>query len=580
MTVRGAAPTGLAVLLGLLTLLSAWGCGGGGDGDATATDSSEPAIGTGEPIFVRPDRSGFTHDLFVVTGSGAGQSFQIRTGPEREPQILGASLPTYYDGAALARFGRIALRRTVDLPGGGTFDETRIRLWEEDGLGAGRWVHEHGLYRDLDDDFGADCDPSQGHCAWREAGGLDVVSIVGSLRGMRRWSGGDTGGDRAWTDARFSMRDRFGDEQEFLRLWGPQHREMIRRAREIWDALPGEERACLTFDYRSSYVRPAPGGLVWVMHGTPQGGECDARLLPIEVPVDPPLQGGIDPSSFGEPGDVYHFGPPDLWFEPGTAPVVRTAAHRLTLPAGDPDDPPVSAIHWMAEAEMPEAHRAAVDLAYTEIHDLSLRGGPAPTVDGDLRDWGGAELLWLDASVNVEWVRGDTRWEGPDDASMAVGVRAAEGGWVVAVRVWDDGWAPAAEGRRDIATDHLQVWLRGEDGWIQLAVYSGDADGTARVVARALAQAREQEVALEGERSARSAAGVHGATRRREEGGRYQGLDAEVFLPTDLARIEDGRVGLRVLFADADGDNDLQGDLRVGTSPALAPAWLHVQEVP
>lgn len=579
---RGALHPHPLLLLSLIALNPACGDGGGCGGDEAVGigDGGTPAE-VGEPIPVRPDRDGFTHDLFVVTGSGAGQSFRVRTGPEREPQLLGASLPTFYDGAALVCFGRLALRRTVDLPGGGTYDETRVRLWEEDGLGAGRWVHEHGLYRDLDDDFGADCDPAVDPCVWRESGGLDVVSIVGTLRGMRRWSGGDTGGNRPWTETRYSMRDRFGSEQEFLRLWGPQHKEMIRRAREVWDALPEDRRACLTFDYRSSYLRPAPGGLTWVMHGTPSGEECGDRPLPIEIPVDPPLQGGIDPAAFGEPGDTFHFGSPDLWFEPGLAPAVRTGGHRLDLPPGDPDDPPVVAVHWMAEADIPEAHRKAVDLAFTEIHDLTLLPGPAPSVDGDLGDWGGAELLWLDAEVNVDWIRGDTSWEGADDASIAVGVRAAEGGWVVAARVWDDRWAPIQEGRRDVATDHLELWLRGEDGWVQLTVQANEGDGDARVTAHAVARPREQEIELQGSRRDAACAGVRGAIRLRgNEDSTYRGLDAEVFLPADLARIEDGRIGLRVLFADGDGDNDLQGDLRVGTSPSLAQAWLRVKESP
>ncbi|MDP7114256.1 MAG: hypothetical protein QGH45_19950, partial [Myxococcota bacterium] len=394
MTKRG--PAG--VLAACLLSLTAAGCGGGGGCGATGGGGADDPghASRSEPTLIRPDRQGFEHDLFVITGGGAGESFRVRFGPERPPQLLAASLPTFYDGTSLVRFGRLALRRTQELPGGGSYEETRIRLWEMDGLGDGRWIHEHGLYRDLEDDFGALCDPAEEMCAWDESGGMDLVSIVGDLRGMRRWSGGYSGGAHPWAQTQFVTRDRFGHDQEFLRLWGPQHREMIRRAREVWDALPEEQRSCYDFDYRSSYVRPAPGGLVWVMHGTPAYEVCRGTVLPIEVPTDPPVRGGADPSGYGESGDIFHFGPPDLWFEPGATAVARTAGQRVELPGGDPEDPPVVAIHWMPEAEIPEGHRDAVDQAYTEIHDLTVQQGPAPELDGRLDDWGGLTLLELD----------------------------------------------------------------------------------------------------------------------------------------------------------------------------------------
>jgi len=566
-----------ALLTALLAAVGA-GCGGGGcgaEGDGSAIGGGRPR--GGEPTLVTPDREGFEHDLFVVTGGGAGESFRLRFGPTRPPMRLAASLPTFYDGASLMCFGRLALRRSLELPGGGTFDETRIRLWEEDGLGDGRWIHEHGLYRDLDDDFGALCDPEAEVCAWDEAGGMDLVSIVGGLRGVRRWSGGYTGGAHPWAETRFVTRDRFGHDQEFLRLWGPEHRELIARAREVWDALPEEERSCYSFDYRSSYIRPAPGGLVWVMHGTPAYETCRGTVLPIEVPTGPPVHGGIDPSVYGEPGDVFHFGPPDLWFEPGATAVARTGEHRVELPGGDPEDPPVVAIHWMPEADIAEAHREAVDQAYTEVHDLTVQAGDAPEIDGRLDDWEGRTLLRLDTRSNLGWVRADSGWNGPGDAALAVGVREAEGGWVVGVRVDDDLWAGPAEGRRAVATDHLEIWLRGHDGWTQLAVLPAEAGGDAGVEAWSRAASGEQGHPLEPALATRAAEGVRAATTPRG-GERYAGLDAEVFLPADLARVEAGRVGLRVLFADADGEHELQGDLQVGNTAPLADAWLHTGE--
>ncbi len=570
---------GLALLLA--TVATASGCGGtaGCGGDAADGGAAAAALASGEPLLVRPDRGGLEHDLFVVTGGGAGQSFRLRFGPDRAPSLLASSLPAFYDGNSLTRFGRLALRRQVDLPEGGTFEETRVRLWEEDGLGAGRWVHDHGLFEDPDSAFGALCDPAREHCAWDWSSGTDLVSIVGDLRGMRRWAGGYTGGAHSSISTRYAVRDRFGHDQEFLKLWGPQHKTMIRDARAIWDALPEDETACYEFDYRSSYLRPAPGGLVWVMHGTPTLPTCRGTVLPIEVAVPPPQYGGIDVSAFGEPGDVFHFGPPDLWFEPGSVATARSGDHSVQLPGGDPEDPPVVAIHWMLESDIPEAHRTAVDLAFTEVHDLPLLPGPAPVVDGDLGDWAGAELRHLDQAVNVDWIRADSTWGGPGDASLAVGVRAAEGGWVVAVRVADDQRASPREGRRAVATDHLELWLRGPDGWVQLAILPGGTDGEAGVEAWALARSGEQERDLDEARRGKATAGVLGATTiRTDDAGAYQGLDAEVFLPAALAREEDGRVGLRVLFADADGGHELQGDLRIGTSASLADAWLVLEE--
>ena len=533
--------------------------------------------GDAGPDLVRPDRHGFEHDLFVVTAGGAGRSFRLRFGPDRAPQRSAASLPTVYDGIALARFGRLVLERDVDLAGGGAFHEARVRLWEEDGLGAGRWVHADGTFRRLPDDFGHDCDPQAETCRWEERSGTDLVSALGTLRGIRRWSGGYTGGDHGWSKVRYSVVDRFGREQDFLRLWGPQHKEMIREARGIWDAMPEDERSCYAFDYASSYPRATPGGLVWVMHGTARYDTCPSPAIPIEVPAEPPQYGGFDPSRLGEPGDRYHFGPPDVWVEPGPAVRVSTASHSVDLPGGGAGDPPLVAVHWMPSSAIPEAHVAPLELAFTEVHDLRIQAGPAPVVDGRLNDWADGELLLLDARANVAWLRADAAWDGATDASLAVGIREVDEGWVVAARAGDDVFAGAAEGRRTVATDHLELWLRVSEGWLQLAVLPGDQSGEARVEAWALAASGEQEGDVPAS-LAHAAKRLHAAAVRHDEG--TADIDYEVFLPRDLARDDDGRTGLRILSCDSDGEHELQADLRMGNTAPLADAWLRTGNAP
>ena len=147
----------------------------------------------------------------------------------------------------------------------------------------------------------------------------------------------------------------------------------------------------------------------------------------------------------------------------------------------------------------------------------------------------------------------------------------------MAARAGDDVFAGAAEGRRTVATDHLELWLRVSEGWLQLAVLPGDQSGEARVEAWALAASGEQEGDVPAS-LAHAAKRLHAAAVRHDEG--TADIDYEVFLPRDLARDDDGRTGLRILSCDSDGEHELLADLRMGNTAPLADAWLRTGNAP
>lgn len=575
-------PALLALILGIAAGCGEGsGCAAGEDGGPLAGDDpvvARLAPGAG-PALTRPARDGYDHDLFMVVDGRPGHSYRIRLAEDRPPLMLGADFPTFYDGTSLLRFGRSVNQRTVPLAGGGTYTETRARLWEDDGLGSGHWIHRHGLMKELEPDLGSECHPAEANCTWHEASGLDVVSITGNLRGMREWSGGYTGGDRGEARLAYRTHDRFGDLQDPIRMYPGEHRELIRQARERWDQAGEDARSCYRFDYRSGYLRPAPGGLVWVMFGHALYESCQGTALSVEVPAPAPAYGGVDVTHYGEPGgDKFHFLEPELWVEPGNLVLVRFAAWTVELPGPLAEDPPLAAIRLLPAADILEAHREPLQRAYTELHDLPLLAGPAPTVDGALADWDGQTLLLLDALTNVSNERHGRTWRGPEDATLAVGVLPTADGWVVAARVLDDVLVTDREGRRDQATDHLQVWLRTADGWVELAVHPGAEPGAAQVVPRSLTRSGELPSAIP---EAASPAGVTAAWQPlADREGAAAGMDFEVAIPAAAVRIEDGRFGLRVLYADADGDSTLEGDLLIGTGPALADTWVVLEAAP
>ncbi len=532
----------------------------------------------GAPVLVTPDRTGFEHDLFVMTDGQPGHSFQVRFGSGRAPLVAAASLPTFYDGKSLAVFGRRVLKRTVELPEGGVFHERRVRLTEEDGFGTGRWIHRHGLFQDLPEDMGERCDATAGPCEWDHRSGLDLVTMVGDLRGMRSWSGG-THGVQAGAEVEYLITDRFGHPQDFIKLYPKQHRDLIRLAYDEWYQIPEEIRSCYAFDYKSSILRPAPGGLMWVMHGRAMQPACQGTSLPVEVPAPLPHHGVTDDSGWSGSGDVFHFGPPDVWVDTEGEVQIRVGEESLVLPGGGGVNPSLGAIHWMLEETIAEAHRKPIQQAYTEVHDLVLTPGTEVAVDGSLGDWDGAQLLYLDQLSNVPWTRHGVSWEGPSDASLGIGVRAVAGGWAVAARIVDDVLDTVPDGRqRPLSVDHLEVWLLGQDGWIQLAVLPGAEAGAASVEVWALQPPGEQEdepplALLAAASTVQAAWQPRPATKSLAAG-----WDAEVLLPTELARIEDGRIGLRVLLVDGDGADELLGDLRMGNVAPLADAWVVVAE--
>jgi len=307
--------------------------------------------------------SPFEHELFVVSSGDPGHSYRIRLAEGRAPQVLAAATTAFYDGTSLLRFQRMELSRSVPLEGDGAYEETRVRLTEEDGLGSGRWIHEHGLF----------IPPPSGHqgVTLVERSGKDLVAVVGTLRGVRVWSEG-TAPLRS-----YQIHDRFGDPQDLLQLYGPQHRDLIAAARLQWDAIPQQQRDGYRFDYKSSYLQPAPGGLLWVMHGTAADPSRHGTTLPVEVPAPPPLFGGIDPTSYGEPGDAFRFG--SLQVEAGAGVRVQGHGWSLDLPGGGVDDPPLVAIHYMATGDIPEAHVAALDQVFSEDLELALLdAAPSP----------------------------------------------------------------------------------------------------------------------------------------------------------------------------------------------------------
>ena len=523
------------------------------------------------PSFEPPDRSGLEHDLFVVTAGASGRAFRIRMGPDRSPMVAAASEPTFYDGTALVQFGRLALEHSEDLGSGRSYHQTRVRLWEKDGLGSGRWVHNHGLLVPIDVDPDGVCEPDD-VCRWEQSSGMDLVSVVGDLRGLRVWSGGYTGGAHGTATVRYVIHDRFGEQQDFLKLYGATHRELVHAAREAWNALPADTRGCHEFDYKSSYLRPAPGGLVWVMHGTAAYETCRGTTLAVEVPAPPPKHGNVDATAFGAGGEAFHFGPPDVWIEPG--PVIRSDGWTLALPGGTDEDPPLAAVHWLAEADIRPAHLSPLDAAFTGVNAVPLSKGDAPDVDGRLDEWAGDPMLLLDQLDNVSWQRLDAPWAGASDASLGVGLRAVADGWVLAARVFDDvrvsGDGPAA--------DQLQVWIRGDDGWVRLAVIPGTDPGVASVIPVSVARSGEMERDLPPAAATALEAARASWTVLHDASGTYRGMDFELLLPARAARLDDGRLGLRVLFADGDGGDDLQGDALVGNAAQLVDVWTGVVE--
>ncbi len=539
--------------------------------------SAPPAADTGitrldrdpGPTLVPPDRSGLEHELFVVTSGGAGRAFRIRMGPDRPPLVAAASHAAFYDGRALTRFGRMALRHTEEMGNGYTHHQTRVRLWEEDGLGTGRWIHDHGLLSPSVGEPAEPCEPDD-VCRWEDRSGMDLVSIVGDLRGMRVWSGGYRGGDHGTASVRYVIHDRFGDQQDLLDLYGGDHRELVRAARAAWDALPEEARGCHQFDYKSSYLRPSPGGLMWVMHGTAAFESCHGTTVAVEVPAPPPRQGDVVVEDLGAPGDGFRFGPPDVRI--GVDGTVRGDGWTISLPGGTDEDPPLAAVHWMAAADIRTAHREPLDAAFTALLPVPLVPGSEPVVDGRLDEWADDPLLLLDQLDDVAWQREAGSWSGDEDASLAVGLRAVPDGWVVAARVLDDVRATGA----GPAADQLELWVRGQDGWLRLAVIPSDTPGLAAVTPVSLARSGE----LEGDLPAAAAARLAGAraswTLLHDASEAYRGMDVEVWLPAAAFRLRDGDLGLRVMFADGDGGNELQGDTLVGNAAQLADVWTPV----
>lgn len=307
-----------------------------------------------DPQIPIDDEGTFQHDLFVITSGQAGRSYRIRVGDDREPRVLAAESPTFYDGTSLVRFQRMELSRTVALERGGSYEETRVRLTEEDGLGTGRWIHEHGLF--------GEPPPGVDGGVLTERSGKDLVAVVGALRGIRVWSEGTV------THTSYVIHDRFGDELDLLKLYGPQHRELIEAARQQWEAIPAQQRDGYRFDYKSSYLRPAPGGLHWVMHGTAADEACQGTTLPVEVPAPTPLHGDVDTTSLGQPGDDFRFG--SVQIVAGETTRIQGPQWSLELPCGSDEDPPLVAVHWMASADIPAVHEAALDSAFTEVVDL------------------------------------------------------------------------------------------------------------------------------------------------------------------------------------------------------------------
>lgn len=580
-------PPWAPALLALLLSATA-GCGDGsgcaaGEGTPEPTEA-DPLLGLltagAGPTLARPLRVEHPHELFVVVDGRPGHSYRIRFGGDGPPSRLGADFATFYDGTSLVRFGQSGNQRTVPLAGGGTYTESRARLWEDDGLGTGHWIHRHGLMLELEEDFGSECGGGKGTCTWHETSGLDLVTITGSLRGMREWSGGYTGGTQGEARLAYRTHDRFGKLQDPIELYPTQHRDLIRDARAKWDALDEELRSCYRFDYRSGYLRPAPGGLVWAIHGHALYETCQGLALEVEVPAPVPSFGGIDVTHYGEPGgEHFHFLDPALWIEPGDPVRVRTADWSLALPGPGEQEPPLAALRLMRNDEILEAHVEPLERAFTELHDLTLLPGPAPVVDGDLADWEGASLLLLDARTNVSRERHGQRWEGPDDAAVAVGVRPADDGWVLAARALDDVRVTDRDGRRDEAVDHLQVWIRTAAGWVEVAIHPGATPGTTEVVPRTLV--RPGGGVPEPVPEAVSPDGITAAWQPLVDGdGAPVGLDFEVAIPAAAVRVEDGRFGLRVLYADADGESTLEGDLRIGNTPPLADTWVLLDPAP
>jgi len=300
--------------------------------------------------------SAYEHELFVMTSGPQGRSLRIRVGEGLESQALAADGPAFYDGTSLVRFERMELSRSVLLQDGGTYEEERVRLTEQDGLGSGRWVHEHGLFTE----------PPSTHegAILTERSGKDLVAIAGTLRGIRVWSEGST------LRTSYVIHDRFGQEQDLLKLYGPQHRDLIGAARQLWDAIPSQQRACYRFDYKSSYLRPAPGGVRWVMHGTAAEDSCAGTTLPVEVEAPVPLVGGIDAAALGDPGDAFLLGP--FRVEEGETVRIHGPGGSLDLPGGDGTDPPLIAIHWMPSADIPDAHVEALARTFSDTRGLAM----------------------------------------------------------------------------------------------------------------------------------------------------------------------------------------------------------------
>ena len=523
------------------------------------------------PDLVAPDRAGFEHELFVVTSGGSGRAFRIRMGTDRLPLVAAANHTTFYDGRALACFGRLAVRHTEELGQGYTYHQTRVRLWEEDGLGTGRWVHNHGLLTPLTGDPATACEPDE-VCRWEDRSGMDLVSVVGDLRGMRVWSGGYRGGDHGTASVRYVIHDRFGDPQDLLDLYGGDHRELVRAARAVWDALPEETRGCHQFDYKSSYLRPSPGGLMWVMHGTAAFESCHGTTVAVEVPAPPPRHGNVVVEDLGASGEEFQFGPPDVRIDDGTT--VTGDGWTLRLPGGTAEDPPLAAVHWMASADIRPGHREPLDAAFTAVLPVPSLPGRAPVIDGRLDDWAGDEMLLLDRLDNVAWQREDGAWSGAGDASMGVGLRAAADGWVVAARALDDVRVAGAGPR----ADQFQLWVRGPDGWVRLAVVPSEEPGVAVVTPVSLARSGELDEDLPTAAAARFDGARAAWTVLQDDDEVYRGMDLEVWLPSDAFRLNDGELGLRVLFADGDGGDELRGDSLVGNAASRVDVWTRVEE--
>ena len=516
------------------------------------------------PRLERPVRVDHDIELYVVTAGRAGRSFRILAGGEGAPRRLAASEPTFYDGTSLVGFGRSTRDRRVELDGGSTLTQARVRLWEDDLLGTGHWVHDQGRYRHAPETLAAACQPADAPCHWREDSGSDVVSLTGTLRGVRRWSAGLSTGSTHQPAVSYRIHDRFGEHQDLLRLYGSAHRDLIAAAREQWEATPAEQREGYAFDYKSSILRPAPGGLVWVMHATATASHRQGTTLAVEVPAPLPAYGGIDPAAWGEPGELFRLADHDVTITPGTRLTVGIGGHSLALPGGHPDDPPLAALHLATRAEVPEAHRDDLAFAFAEVHDLV--GLPAaPTVaDGRLDDWADSPMLLLDEPVDVSWRADRDAWGGPEDASLAVAVRPTDDGWLLAARLFDDVHAPRAASASAGDGDHLELWLLGELGWVQYAI---------RVVAGG-AEVEAVQHAATGEWPRPLPPDAVPATVTASGQRVEDDVVLEVLIPAEGVRPVDGKVGLRVLFADADDLERPRVTSRIGTTPSLVDAWL------